>query len=464
MTNEELTSLITTVKNIAQVECTKILSERNVESVLYGTITSISGSDYTVIIAGGTEEYTTLKNKSSSYLSVGDNVIVKAIDGNTGNGYIAAKLGESFDVSNVFWADADGAHISSTQSATTGKNLLINSEGMQVRDGTTPIASYTDMGAVIGKDSNSQVSITNNSITLSIPPVIEKYSFLGDIFSVRSYNVGDNVVTDVFYGDPIRDKYYTSKPIKNNVITSAYLTTGNGDTINFILDTDYTPWQCAIQITLEGITKWSQYSEATLTVVYNEATDNPYVYIGTLDDNHAGTLSFLVGYNNYAEASFAFAQGNNAYITDRAANASAMGQECSVFAQAAHAQGDHCSAMGYASHSEGSYSVTGSSSDTSLGFAAHAEGADTQAKGSYSHAEGYSTIASGAYSHAGGLWTTASSNWQTVIGKYNINDANDTYIFIVGNGTAYNSLSNALTVDASGNVKIKGTLTQNATW
>lgn len=49
--------------------------------------------------------------------------------------------------------------------------------------------------------------------------------------------------------------------------------------------------------------------------------------------------------------------------------------------------------------------------------------------------------------------TLASSNYQTAIGKYNIEDTNNTYALIIGNGTDGNSRSNALTVDWNGQVR-----------
>lgn len=138
---------------------------------------------------------------------------------------------------------------------------------------------------------------------------------------------------------------------------------------------------------------------------------------------------------------------------------------------------------GIASGSVRTSSSTTESTDYKLGTAAFAEGKDTKAKGNYSHAEGYSTTASGAYSHAEGRSSTASgsvshaegtdtvasgirshaSGWgtiakgenQTAIGKYNVEDTNEKYALIVGNGTS-TARSNAFTVDWSGNAEAGG--------
>ena len=64
-------------------------------------------------------------------------------------------------------------------------------------------------------------------------------------------------------------------------------------------------------------------------------------------------------------------------------------------------------------------------------------------------AEGTGTTASGGSSHAEGFRTTASSAYQHAQGKYNIEDANDKYADIIGNGTAA-ARSNAATVSWTG--------------
>ena len=97
------------------------------------------------------------------------------------------------------------------------------------------------------------------------------------------------------------------------------------------------------------------------------------------------------------------------------------------------------------------------------GWYAHAEGAQTTASGDWSHAENCVTTAKGKASHAEGRYTTASGDSQHVQGKYNIEDTNDTYAHIVGNGyydgrTATRVYSNAHTLDWNGNAWFKGSV------
>ena len=457
MTNEELTTLITTIKDIAKVECAKILSDRNVESVLYGTVTSIDGSNYTVIIAGGGEEYTTLKNKSSSYLSVGDNVIIKAIDGNTGNGYIAAKLGESFDISNVFWADEEGAHISTNRSSTVGKNLLINEDGMKIRDGVNNLATYTDAGAVIGKDTNSQINIGSSAISLTVPESVTLESNV--MLNIGVDNTDASILTiDEF--KPINGTFgsrvYSSKPILNSTLSYIYLHTGDGSRVELV-DGDYHCHLCFIDLEVGGMEKWLAHSEASLIIGYYEVPYLPYAIIGALKNSNTekGFYSFSQGYDNEISGGFSFASG--ASNSALGAYSQAFGTNCRAEGLCSHAEGDSTQAIGDSSHAEndGTYAS---------GVCSHASGDGTRAIGYCSHTEGYHTKARGSYSHAQGVWTTASGDNQMVIGSYNIDDPTGTYAFIIGGGGGVNIFGNLFTVDRNGNVKIKGTLTQNATW
>lgn len=97
-----------------------------------------------------------------------------------------------------------------------------------------------------------------------------------------------------------------------------------------------------------------------------------------------------------------------------------------------------------------------------------AEGGGTTASGDYSHAEGYNTTASAYGSHAEGRYTTASSSLQHVQGIYNIEDANNKYADIIGNGSEDHGVSNAQTVSWTGitwsqtDVRAGGTNQDNA--
>lgn len=94
----------------------------------------------------------------------------------------------------------------------------------------------------------------------------------------------------------------------------------------------------------------------------------------------------------------------------------------------------------------GTYSATFGSTNAATGVSSCAQGFSTEAAGRCSHAEGYGTIAIGRYSH--------------VQGKFNVQDIDDKYAHIVGNGTsaAIKDRSNAHTLDWTGNAWFAGTV------
>ena len=107
--------------------------------------------------------------------------------------------------------------------------------------------------------------------------------------------------------------------------------------------------------------------------------------------------------------------------------------------------------VGDCSHAEGS-------DTTASGLYSHAEGKNTTASHDCSHAEGSDTTASGWYSHAEGYYTKASGRYSHVQGKYNIDDLNEKYAHIVGNGISDTARSNAHTLDWEGNAWYAGTV------
>lgn len=123
------------------------------------------------------------------------------------------------------------------------------------------------------------------------------------------------------------------------------------------------------------------------------------------------------------------------------------------------AEGDNSTASGYCAHAEGAGCVAS-------GDQSHAEGCNPIASGHASHAQGVNTVASGYCSCAGGEGSKtteslscaignhviAASASQTVIGKYNTQDASNAYSLIIGNGGSDTTRSNALTVGWGGDI------------
>lgn len=120
--------------------------------------------------------------------------------------------------------------------------------------------------------------------------------------------------------------------------------------------------------------------------------------------------------------------------------------------------GNYSHAEGYNTTASGGYSHTEGYNTTASGFDSHAEGCETTASNGDSHAEGFGTTASGETSHAEGYHTKASGNCSHAQGKYNIDDLNEKYAHIVGNGTSDTARSNAHTLDWEGNAWYAGTV------
>ena len=159
--------------------------------------------------------------------------------------------------------------------------------------------------------------------------------------------------------------------------------------------------------------------------------------------------NIATGESSHAEGSDTKAIGNYSHAEGRGTTASG---------NSSHTEGYNTIASGYSSHAEGD-------NTTASGDYSHTEGKSSKADGYYSHAEGYYTVASGDNSHAEGDNTIASGEYQHVQGKYNIEDTEDKYAHIIGNGDyIYNPntqsfvdvRSNAHTIDWEGNAEFQG--------
>ncbi len=118
------------------------------------------------------------------------------------------------------------------------------------------------------------------------------------------------------------------------------------------------------------------------------------------------------------------------------------------------ASGDGSVSFGEEASGAGSFAANGSYATGFQSFAAN----NGKASGNQSFAEGFSAEAKGDRSHAEGYRTIASSGSQHVQGKFNIEDTEDKYAHIVGNGANNNARSNAHTLDWDGNAWFAGTV------
>ena len=180
--------------------------------------------------------------------------------------------------------------------------------------------------------------------------------------------------------------------------------------------------------------------------------------------SHAeGSGTEATGNQSHAEGSQTKSIGNyshtEGYLTSASGlQAHAEGNWTGAGGESSHAEGQYSEASGRCSHAEGYYTKASESCShaegdrtKASGNSSHAEGYYTEAIGPSSHAEGMNTIASGNQSHAEG-WHTIATGWRShVQGRYNIEDTEDKYAHIVGNGESEENRSNAHTLDWYGN-------------
>ena len=175
----------------------------------------------------------------------------------------------------------------------------------------------------------------------------------------------------------------------------------------------------------------------------NFSTSGDYSQVYGIGCVASGKFSHAEGRETTASGDYSHAEGQYTIASGDYSHAEGHGAKASE--DYAHAEGGTTEASGKYSHAEGY------ASEASGNWGSHTEGNATKASGDSSHAEGVLTEASGEYSHAQNFGTIAASNYQTVIGKYNVSDANNTYALIIGNGTS-GTRSNALRVKWDGSV------------
>ena len=109
----------------------------------------------------------------------------------------------------------------------------------------------------------------------------------------------------------------------------------------------------------------------------------------------------------------------------------------------------------------------GRKSDTNVGIYSIALGLNSMATTLHGIALGFHTTSTGLGSVALGYETIASNNYQVALGKYNVEDTENKYALIYGNGTSDTDRKNIYTLDFDGNawflgnVSVDGTPTNN---
>jgi hypothetical protein len=174
------------------------------------------------------------------------------------------------------------------------------------------------------------------------------------------------------------------------------------------------------------------------------------------------------------------------YVNNASWNKDSIGNYSFATGYSTKASGFSANASGYNTIASGDYSVASGKNTIASGLNSNASGVFTEASGYYSIATGVATNASGDRSLTAGTSTTAKGynsvalNYftqsnayaSTVVGLYNdtivaaqqsiSNLNNTTPLFIVGNGSIVNGLSNAMVVCKDGSTDINGSLEVNS--
>ena len=174
--------------------------------------------------------------------------------------------------------------------------------------------------------------------------------------------------------------------------------------------------------------------------------------------------NIAVGQWSIAEGSGTLAKGRASHVEGAYGKALADGTHvegygCTATGYWSHAEGEMTTVSSYASHAEGSYCTMPDGTkrySTAAGYASHTEGGGCHTTGTAAHAEGIGTTAGGRCAHAEGIYTIASGKVQHVEGMANIEDTEDKYIHIAGNGVDPSNTSNAHTLDWQGNAWYAG--------
>lgn len=214
----------------------------------------------------------------------------------------------------------------------------------------------------------------------------------------------------------------------------------------------------AVEIVRNGYSYIKAYIEDSIAKVRVGLENSGHSVIDTNGMRVYGGNGYVqlanIGYGEGASASgtanapyYTFGvRGGSGAATPKGNYSFCEGYDCTATAYCAHAEGVSCDAYGVGAHAEGSGTFARAADS-------HAEGSNTDASGSSSHAEGLNTLASGRRSHAGGYETIAAGDEQVAIGKYNVEDSNDTYVVIIGNGSGESDRRNALTIDWDGSIQ-----------
>lgn len=340
----------------------------------------------------------------------------------------AAKVADNYlssDNTGIMVADMNDGN--QTPSTATGRNVFIDNDSVDIRNGQKVVASFGETSQ-IGESDKSHMFFDYHSLQL-IDNEGNTYFHVSDLRNEQ----GKATLTETFLGDGTTTRFSISLAdtsvvsVKiNDIDTSAYTQSG----VVFIFTT-------------------APADGDEITIVYETIEMQAKAYtFGLRGTENIGALSVAEGNNTNASGFGSHAEGN----------------ETTARGRYSHAEGVRTIASGFGSHVEGERTIANESYSHAEGFItianesySHAEGFRTIASGLCSHSEGEDTAAAARASHAQNLGTIASKFGQTALGAWNEEDPYNTiygkYIVIIGNGPDKNHRSNALAITWDGDTE-----------
>lgn len=353
-------------------------------------------------------------------------------------------------------ADIDNlkSNLEEIQTARDNIKTALENEGETV---TNDIRTYADAIPNVNKvktvnninaDTNKNVQIDASNInvddTVEIKQTVKtKLEALGieiQNITVPEYSIKESTTTAGYSKTYSLTKDGAEVGVKVNIPKDLVINKG---TVKVVATAD-TPYEGAV------------VGDKYLDIELNDPTkDHIYIPVKELVDVYTAGDGITINANNQISSKNSNLINGNKTGSLRSINAASESDTYKL--------GSNSIAVGSNTKASGTNAFAEGMSTTASGTRSHAEGSTTEASGINSHTEGTFTAASGNYSHAEGSNTVASGSSQHVQGKCNIEDTDDKYAHIVGNGTSSTARSNAHTIAwdgtgwFAGNVKVGGT-------
>ena len=341
----------------------------------------------------------------------------------------------SSDNTGVMVADMTDGTVQ-TPSQATGRNVFIDPDSVDIREGQDVLASFGE-SVIVGKEEEAHLNIDATGIT-----GIDKDGL--SVFAIGSNNADRTIqVTKTngftFLGEEVSKIYPVPKASTYTRIRRIHLPITNpvsGTRVRFYF------YLTSSSTSAGPVTK---LTDTFVDFVYGEEAVERVISVGMeyyLSFDYSGGASLEIsGYRPTSDTRYSVDFGIKAVsyyeVTDGASFTFGTREEVTETV-IVDGEGNPVTA--------GIENVVG---DFSAAF-----GTDNVSSGACSFSDGQGCRADADNAHAQNRGTVAASANQTAMGKFNEADSSGTYALIIGNGARDNARSNAFTVDWDGNAQM----------